>query len=139
VQARAMRLARRMRETGELTDAFLLRSLRQQRVVMFVAGLAERGGVNYRTAWRAVSDKGSESFIVFAKAIEMGRDTMTSVVLLLAELNAPELARRPEILTIILRLFDQLNREQCRRVLRLWQRDPGFQQAVEDVAHAAMA
>jgi uncharacterized protein (DUF2336 family) len=136
-QARAMRLAKRMRESGELTDSFLLRALRQQRIAMFVAGLAERGSLSFRTAWRIVSDKGSESFLVLARAIGMGRDTMTSCVLLLAEINAPDLSRRPEVLTAILRMYDELDSQRAGRVLRLWQRDATYQSALDELRHVA--
>jgi uncharacterized protein (DUF2336 family) len=138
-QARAVRLARRLLETGELTDVFLLRTLRQQRLNLFIAGLAERGGISFRTAWKAVTDRGFESFLVLARAIDMGRDTMVSIVLLLADLQNPEAARRPDVLTTILKLYTDIDPAQAGRVLKLWQRDVGYQRAIEDLEDVAAA
>jgi uncharacterized protein (DUF2336 family) len=138
-QARAVRLARRLLETGELTDVFLLRTLRQQRLNLFIAGLAERGGVSFRTAWKAVTDRGFESFLVLARAIDLGRDTMVSIVLLLADLQNPEASRRPDVLTTILKLYQEIEPAQAVRVLKLWQRDVGYQRAIEDLEDVAAA
>jgi uncharacterized protein (DUF2336 family) len=132
-QARATRLAKRLMETGELTDVFLLRTLRQQRLNLFTASLAERAGVTFRTAWRVVSDRGLESFLVLAKAIGLGRDSMVSIVLLLADLQNPDAARRPDILTVVLRWYEEIDSVKATRVLKVWQRDIGYQQAIEDL------
>jgi uncharacterized protein (DUF2336 family) len=138
-QSRAIRLAKRMREMGELTDAFLLGSLRQSKISLFIAGLAERARITYRIAWQVVSDQGFESFIVLARAIGMGRDTLASMVLLLADVRTPDAVRRPDVLREILKLFDDLDERQTHRVLRLWQRDLGYQRAVDEMAHAISA
>jgi uncharacterized protein (DUF2336 family) len=138
-QSRALKLARRLIETGELTDVFLLRTLRQQRLNLFVAGLAERAGITFRTAWRAVSDRGFESLIVLLRAINVGRDTMASIVLVLADIQQPEAARRPDVLTSILKLYDDLSPAQCKRVLSVWQRDIGYQAAIDALDEASAA
>lgn len=133
VQARAQRLARKLMENRELTDLFLLNTLRQQRTTLFIASLAERGGLVFQLASRIVFDRGFESFIVLARSIGVGRETVTSIVLLLADVRNPEAARRPEILTAILKLFDAVPAEKARRILALWQRDIGYQEAIDDI------
>lgn len=138
-QARAMRLARRMRERGELTDSFLLGALRQSKISLFVAGLAERARLTYHMTWQIVSDTGFESFIVLARGVEMGRDSLASMILLLADARTPEAVRRPDVLRDIMRLHDDLDPAQARRVLRLWQRDAGYQRAIEDLSDARVA
>jgi uncharacterized protein (DUF2336 family) len=139
VQARAQKLARRLMETRELTDLFLLNTLRQQRMTLFIAGLAERGGLMYKTASRVVMDRGFESFIVLARGIGVGRDTVTSIVLLLADVQNPEAARRPEILTAILKLFDAIPEDKAKRILTLWQRDLNYQEAIDDLRSTSAA
>ena len=74
---------------------------------------------------------------VLAKAIDMDRQTMTSLVLLLAEFNNPESARRPDVITTILKLFDDLSTAQARDVLRVWQRDTALVRALDDVTDDA--
>lgn len=138
-QARAIKLARRLMEQRELTDLFLLNTLRQQRTTLFIAGLAERGALRFATVSRIVMDRGFESFIVLAKAIGISRDIVTSIVLLLADVQNPEAARRPEILTAILKLFDAVPEEKARRILILWQRDLTYQEAIDDLRSTSAA
>jgi uncharacterized protein (DUF2336 family) len=132
-QARATRLARRLLETGELTDVFLLRTLRQQRLNLFTASLAERAGITFRTAWRIVSDRGFDSFLVLSKAIGLGRDSMVSIILLLADLQNPDAARRPDVITAVLRWYEEIDSTRAVHVLKVWQRDIGYQKAIEDL------
>lgn len=138
-QARALRLANRLNELGELTDSFLLQTLRQARLNLFVGGLAARGHLSFRTAWRIVSDRGFEGFIVLARAIEMTRDTMAAIVLVLDGLQNSTNARPPSMLNDILALFDELEPARARQALRLWQLDPTYQSAISEVeqGHAA--
>ena len=135
-QARAQRLARRMAELGELTDNFLVTALRQQRITVFVAALAERAEISYKTAWQIVSDRGFESFLVLARAVDLTRDVLTSTVLLLAEARTAKAAQRPDIIHSILTMFDRLDRANCVRILRLWQRNADYQSAIESLERA---
>ncbi len=133
-QARAMRLARQLHDDGELNDNFLLRTLRQRRLNLFVACIAERGSMNFLTAWKIIYDTGYESFIVLAKAIEMSRDITTSIVLLLSDVNAPKSPKNTMVLGAIVGLFDELDHHHAERVLALWQRDIGYQFALDALA-----
>lgn len=135
-QARAQRLARRMSELGELTDNFLVTALRQQRITVFVAALAERAEISYKTAWQIISDRGFESFIVLARAVDLARDVLTSTVLLLAESRSTNSVQRPDIVNTILTMYNKLDRENCLRVLRLWQRNVDYQSAIESLERA---
>jgi uncharacterized protein (DUF2336 family) len=137
VQARALQLARRLEELGELTDSFFLRTLRQGRLSLFAAGLAARGRIAFATAWRIVTDPGHESFIVLAKAIELSRDAAASMVLVLDGLNNASRARPPSVLTEILRLYEELDVAGARRLLQYWQLDSDFRKAIDALAEEA--
>ncbi|MEO0412543.1 MAG: DUF2336 domain-containing protein [Pseudomonadota bacterium] len=131
--SKAMQLVRRLDAVGQLTIDFLIRTLRQQRINVFVAGLALRSGVAFKTAWRIISDRGFESFIVLAKATGIDRNEATVIVLLLAEAQNPAAARRPEVLNSIIDLYNSISTEKARSVLQVWQRDLGYAAAIEDV------
>jgi uncharacterized protein (DUF2336 family) len=137
VQARALQLARRLEELGELTDSFFLRTLRQGRLSLFAAGLAARAKVSFSTAWKIVTDPGHESFIVFAKAIDLSRDATASMVLVLDGLNNASPVRPPSVLTEILRLYDDLDVAGARRLLQYWQLDADFRRAIDAIAGEA--
>ncbi|MFZ5609678.1 MAG: DUF2336 domain-containing protein, partial [Pseudomonadota bacterium] len=133
---RAQQLARKMNDAGELTVPFLIATLRQQRINLFVAGIAERAGVNFRTAWRIISDRGFESFVVAAKAIGIDRNEATTIVLLLAEAQNPAAVRRPDVLNTIIDLYDAVSPERARKILKVWQRDINYQKAINDLEAA---
>ncbi|MEM7569880.1 MAG: DUF2336 domain-containing protein [Pseudomonadota bacterium] len=130
---KATQLVRRLDAVGQLTIEFLIRTLRQQRINVFVAGLALRSGVAFKTAWRIISDKGFESFIVLAKATGIDRNEATVIVLLLAEAQNPAAARRPEVLNSIIDLYNSISVEKARGVLQVWQRDLGYADAIAKV------
>jgi len=130
---RAQKLVRRMAENGELSVQFLLNSLRQQRVAVFVAGLAELGHVNFRTAWRIFSDKGGESFAVLAKAVGVDRSQFTSIYLLVVQAREGGAAKSPGVLKDILALFDATSESNAKGALQVWQRDSAYQEAIEEL------
>ncbi len=130
---RAQRLVRRMHEGGELTVQFLLNTLRQQRVAVFVAGLAELAGISFRTAWRIFSDKGGESFAVLAKAIGVERNQFTSIYLLVVQAREGGAAKTPGVLKDILALFDATSEVNAKGALQVWQRDDAYQEAIEEL------
>lgn len=134
---KATQLVQRLDAVGQLTIDFLIRTLRQRRINVFVAGLALRSGIAFKTAWRIISDRGFESFIIAAKATGIDRNEATTIVLLLAEAQNPAAARRPEVLNSIVDLYNSVTVEKARGVLQIWQRDLGYTAAIEAVAKPA--
>lgn len=133
VYVQAQRLVRRMAETGDLTVQFLVNSLRQRKIAVFVAGLAELGNVDFRTAWRIFSDSGGESLAILARAIGIDRNQFTSIFLLIAQAREGQSVRSPSVLKRILELFDSVTVENARGALQYWQRDSAYQIAVEEL------
>lgn len=134
---KATQLVGRLDAVGQLTIEFLIRALRQQRINVFVAGLALRSGIAFKTAWRIISDRGFESFIVAAKATGIDRNEATTIVLLLAEAQNPAAARRPEVLNSIIDVYNSISVEKARGVLQVWQRDLGYAAAIDSLKDTA--
>lgn len=130
---KAQRLVRRMAETGDLSVEFLTAALRQRRIGVFVAGLAELGGIDFRTAWRIFGDRSGESLAVLARAIGVERGQFTTVYLLLLQAREGERARKTAMLTPILKLFDSISPRNARGALQYWQRDSAYQVALEEL------
>lgn len=137
VQSRALQLARRLNDLGELTDGFLLRTLRQGRLSLFTAAFAARAKIAFNTVWRIVTDPASESFIVLAKAVDVSRDATASLVIVLGDLGNAASARPPSAVAEVLRLHDELDVASARRVLNYWQLDVGLRQAIDDLNEGA--
>ncbi|MEX0300302.1 MAG: DUF2336 domain-containing protein [Kordiimonas sp.] len=130
---RAQRLVRRMAENGELSVQFLLNSLRQQRVAVFVAGMAGLGNVDFRTAWRIFTDKGGESFAILAKAVGIERSQFTNIYLLVVQAREGGAVKSPGVLKDIIALFDATSEENAKGALQVWQRDHAYQEAIEEL------
>lgn len=130
---RAQRLVRRMMENGELTVQFLLNALRQQRVAVFVAGMAELGSISFKTAWRIFSDKGGESFAILSKAVGIDRNQFTSIYLLVVQAREGGAVKSPGVLKDILALFDATAEANAKGALQVWQRDSAYQEAIEEL------
>jgi uncharacterized protein (DUF2336 family) len=128
---RAQRLVHQLDDAGELTDAFLLRCLRQQRVYLFVAGLAQRSNVNFHTVWQIFTDRSLKSIAVLARAISMSREAVSAMLLALADGYANQTAQSPEAAVMLLTHYDDISPEQADIALRIWKRDPGFQLALD--------
>lgn len=130
---RSQRLVARLSETGELTINFLTRSLKQQKIPVFVAGLSRLSGVNLRTAWRIFTDKGGESFAVLCRAIDVSRSDFASLFLIVTEARGGQHVRPTAFLKEILDLYDAISVANARAALTYWQRDDAYQQALDDV------
>lgn len=130
---KAQQLVRRMAESGELSVQFLLNALRQQRVAVFVAGMGDLAGVNFRTAWRIFSDTGGESFAVLAKAVGIERNQFTSIYLLVVQARDGSAPKSPGVIKDILALFDATSEDNARGALQIWQRDSAYQEAIEEL------
>lgn len=133
---RAQKLMRRMHENDELTLQFLINSLRQQRIAIFVAGLAELAQVDFKTAWRIFSDKGGQSFAIIAKAVGVDRNQFTSIYLLISQARGTQ-TQSPGVIKDILMLFDNVSEENAKGALQIWQRDDAYQIAVDQLENVS--
>lgn len=133
---RAQRLVHQLDEAGELTDAFLLRCLRQQRVYLFVSGLAQRSNVNFHTVWQIFTDRSLKSIAVLARGIAMSREAVSALLLSLADGYAGQNAQTPEHAVMLLTHYDDISSEQASVALQIWKRDPGFQSALDRLEFA---
>jgi uncharacterized protein (DUF2336 family) len=130
---RAQRLVHRLWESGDLSFEFLIQALRQQRIQVFVAGLAELANIDIGTAARIFADEGGESMAVVARAIGMNRSEFTSVYLLLAQSRSGGKPYDVKVLKKILELYDSVKKDHALTALRYWRRDPDYQAALSEL------
>ncbi|MEM8799648.1 MAG: DUF2336 domain-containing protein [Pseudomonadota bacterium] len=134
---RAIKLVRRLKDQRELNVSFLVRSLRQQRINIFVAGIAVWANISFKIAWRIISDRGFESLTILGRAIDIERSDMATIILLLADAQNPTAARRPDVLNKIMDMFDNVDARKAQRILSFWQRDLDYEAAIYEVEKAA--
>lgn len=130
---RAQKLVRRMAETGELTHQFLLESLRQKRIAIFVAGIGELANVNFETAWQIASDSQCESLAIMARAIGISREDFTSMFLLLSKARDGVEITAPATLKRYLDMYDSVSTENARGALQFWQQNKIYQVAIDEL------
>jgi uncharacterized protein (DUF2336 family) len=131
--AKAYRLVHKMWEQGELSIRFLIQALRQQRIQVFVSGLAVLANLTVTIARRIFSDNGGESLAIVCKAIGVTRSDFTTLFLLLQQARDGGTGQGTGILNEILSLYDSIERNNAVVALRLWQRDADYQMALDDV------
>lgn len=134
--SRAIELVARLADAGELTTQFLTRCLKQQKIPLFVAGLAHMSGLSLRVTWRIFGDLEGEGFAVMCKAMEMDRNEFASLFLFLAEARGGPRVRPASVLRNVLELYDAISVSNAQAALQYWARDPHYQQALEDIGDA---
>ena len=127
----ADRLVRRMQENGDLTFEFLLNTLRQGHLPVFVAGFALMAQIDQRTIWRVVTDRGGESQAVLARAVGMEKPQFTTMALLTASESAR--AQSTAVLEKLSKIYESVSQEKAQKALKIWQRDFVYEQAQEQL------
>jgi hypothetical protein len=130
LEARALRLARRLHQTGRLDDALLLRTLEEGCLPLFVAGLALRGALDYQAAWEVLSDPRGRGPALLLRIAEVGRAMAAAILLVLNERGRLFSGAAADAATEQLDLFDETDAGAAHDVLQLWQVDPGYRAAI---------
>lgn len=130
LEARALRLARRLHQTGRLEDALLLRTLEEGCLPLFVAGLALRGALDYQAAWEVLSDPRGRGPALLLRIAEVGRAMAAAILLVLNERGRLFSGAAADAATEQLDLFDETDSGAAHDVLQLWQVDPGYRAAI---------
>ena len=125
LDARSLRLARRLHESGRLTDEALARALSEGTLPLFLAGLAVRAGLSLSSAWEIVSDPRGRGAVLILKAAGIGRSHAAAILLALGSEESVE-AQVDQ--------FDVTDAEAAREALRLWQVNPGYREAMAEIA-----
>jgi uncharacterized protein (DUF2336 family) len=124
LDARSMRLARRLQETGRLTDSVLERALSDGALPLFLAGLAVRAGLSQSSAWEILSEPGGRGAVLLLKSAGIARSEAASILLALGGEEGVE--RQVD-------MFDVTAPEAAREALRLWQVNPGYREAMAEI------
>ncbi len=124
LEARSLRLVRRLHETGRLTDEVLDRAISEGTMPLFLAALAVRNALSQSPAWEILSDPRGRGAVLLLKAAEVARAQAASILLALSGEEAVEGQ---------VDLFDGTDSEAAREALGLWQLDAGYREAMAEV------
>jgi uncharacterized protein (DUF2336 family) len=127
----AQRLVNKLYDAGQLTAGFALKSLRQGEVNTFELAMAKLSGLRPRLMRRIIYERGGEGLAITCRSIEIDKSVFLTLYDLtrkaLGEVGEAERKNTEELRN----LFDGMNPESAKRVLRKWQRDSEYLSAVK--------
>jgi uncharacterized protein (DUF2336 family) len=126
LDSRAMRLARRLEETGRLDDSLIERALSEGSFALFIGALALRAGLGHASAWEIISDPNGRGPAFILKAAGVERPYAISILLVLAGAEHGVPAQ--------VDVFDVTDLSSARQALRFWQANPGYREAVAELS-----
>ncbi len=129
-EARAMRLTRRLQRAGRLDGALLARLLGEGSLPLFIAGAATLAALDYAAAWEVLSDPRGRGPALLLPATGIGRNDAASILLLPNAHGRLFSGAEGDAAEEQLELYDGLEEDGARDVLRLWQADPGYRSSV---------
>jgi uncharacterized protein (DUF2336 family) len=131
---RAARLAQQLHAAGDVTDAFLLRCLRQSRLLLLSAGLAARGHIPLSNISPLLLDRSLVSTTALLRALDVARPIASAILYELSEaLNLRGVALRYPMSELITQ-FDEARPDSISKSLHHWQRSIKYQAAIDDLA-----
>jgi hypothetical protein len=126
LEARSMRLVRRLHEQGRLDDVIVERTLSEGSLPLFLAAIAVRASLGAGAAWEIAFDPRGRGPALLLRAADIVRHQAASILLNLA-------ASEEEVATQ-LNLFDVTSPASARGSLRFWQVNPGYRDALAEIA-----
>jgi hypothetical protein len=126
LEARAMRLVRRLHETGRLDDAVMERIISEGSLTLFIAAIAVRTSISHASAWEIASEPKGRGLVFLLRAAAIDRGRAAAILLILA---ASEEAVAAQV-----DMFDVTDVASARDALRLWRVNPGYREAIAELS-----
>jgi uncharacterized protein (DUF2336 family) len=137
LEARSVRLARRLEASGRLDGGLLARSLAEGMLPLFIAGLATRCGLDYAAGWEVLADPRGRGPALLLRAAGIERESAAAILLLLNSRGHLVSGPEGEATAVQLELYDTLDETAAREVLRLWQAHPAYRASVARISTRA--
>jgi uncharacterized protein (DUF2336 family) len=137
LEARAVRLARRLDGAGRLDGELLARALAEGMLPLFIAAVSVRCALDYGAAWEVLADPRGRGPAILLRAGGIARDPAAAILLLLNSRGPLVSGAEGDAAAEQLGLYDTLDLDAARDVLRLWQADPGYRASVARISTRA--
>ena len=116
----AEKLVHRLETMGQLTENFLVQTLRDGRIDVFLSALARKSQLDIRAARRAFFDRGAEGLAIVCKASGFDRSTFASLLLLRHKAGDGAKVMAASVVERMLSTYTSLSETHAKRVLRFW-------------------
>jgi uncharacterized protein (DUF2336 family) len=127
------KLADRLAEDGKITPRMLVQVLRQGEIPLFEAMFAKISGLRPRLLRRMLFEPGGEALAILCKAVSIDKTDFASIFMLSRKARNTDRLTNPQDLKRILELFDRIQPDAADRMLKKWQRDSNFLNAIRVV------
>lgn len=134
--SKPVKLAERLAEDGKVTPRMLVQVLRQGEVPLFEAMFGKMSGLRPRLLRRMLFEPGGEALAILCKAIQIEKTDFASIFMLSRKAHNNDRVTNPQELKRILDLFDRIQPDAADRMLKKWQRDSNFLNAIRVIETA---
>lgn len=134
--SKPFKLAERLAEDGKVTPRMLVQVLRQGEVPLFEAMFSRMSGLRPRLLRRMLFEPGGEALAILCKAVGIDKADFASIFMLSRKARNTERVTHPQDLKHILDLFDRIQTDAADRMLKKWQRDSNFLNAIRVIESA---
>ncbi|MFQ5784122.1 MAG: DUF2336 domain-containing protein [Alphaproteobacteria bacterium] len=126
-----------MAERGDLTEEFLVQTLRQGEVPLFEASFGNLTRLSAKLARRILYEPGGEGLAMTCRAIGLDRDAFATIYQLTREGVSSQEKFDPRELARVSAFFDRVSKEQAEIVLKRLRRDKDYLYALKQIEEAS--
>lgn len=126
LEACALRLARRLHQTGRLDGPLLARVAGEGGLPLFIAGLSVLCALDHAAAWEVLADPRGRGPALLLRAAGLERDDAAAILFALNTRGPLVSGVEGDATAEQLVLFDTVDETAAREVLRLWQAHPSY-------------
>jgi uncharacterized protein (DUF2336 family) len=116
----AEKLVQRLDSAGQLTENFLVQTMRDGRIDVFITALARKCNIKARTARRIFFDRGEEGLAIACRASGFDRSTYASILMLKHKADESTKVMAATAVEKMLSTYSSLTEQNAQRVLRFW-------------------
>jgi len=132
-------LAETLVEAGYATPKFLVEVLRDGEVALFEALMARLTDLRGVLIRRFIYEPGGEALAVACRAIDIEKGAFAAIFILSRNARPGEQIVEPDEVNKVLAFYDRLDAQAAKKMLRRWQRDPSYLDAIRRLELPAAA
>ena len=123
-------LAKAIAAKAPITADLMLKVLRRGEIPLFESLFGEASGLKAPMLQRVLYDMGGEGLAIACRAMQMPKQSFATIFMLT---RSDGKVMKPRDLSRATKLFDSVSTEDALAVLKSWQRNPDYQDAIERI------
>ncbi len=129
----AATLAERLDEDDAATPELLIQVLRQGEVALFESLFGRLAGLAAPRLQRVIYEPSGRDLAIACRALEFEKSNFSLVYLLVRRARPGHETVPPRVASRLIKYFERIEAPAAQRVLRQWQRDPNYLDAIERI------